>query len=395
MELAFPVESFLQIKEEVISNRKDLEKEQSLWLSVRRSIKEEDVNQLDEQFKSTFEELGQLFLNADLTGLENILASLQTLVQKGASAKLLGNDELGTYNLARLIKHIAMITNSSSLELTCKIIRITIVAGADLKAQKAYAGNGGSISIEWICLYLAVGIGREYYTLNPDQYECYYRIFCWIIEDQQEIDTDNPFSVFLINLREAPEVLDIQEKIMLRMIYLKLSPFPHGKLSWFNRINLKWISILFPYENDYIKPYLKVVKKDLNEEAVKGLINSCTSSNAGRKYFKTYFSLHPHWLLEFIIQSLPATIFDLVRRNEKDLLIPFLKHFKSAMINLKDENGNTLLHQAVAGRGLMENIIQLLLQTKLSPHTINNDGLTPLGIALKNNKTDLIRLLTN
>jgi hypothetical protein len=38
MELAFPVESFLQIKEDVISNREDLEKEKSLWLSVRRSI---------------------------------------------------------------------------------------------------------------------------------------------------------------------------------------------------------------------------------------------------------------------------------------------------------------------------------------------------------------------
>jgi hypothetical protein len=41
MELAFPIESFLQIKEEVISNRKDLEKEKSVWLSVRRSIRGE------------------------------------------------------------------------------------------------------------------------------------------------------------------------------------------------------------------------------------------------------------------------------------------------------------------------------------------------------------------
>jgi hypothetical protein len=65
MESAFPIESFLQIKEDVISNRKDLEKEKSLWLSVRRSIKEEDINLLDEQFKSTFEKLGELLLDND------------------------------------------------------------------------------------------------------------------------------------------------------------------------------------------------------------------------------------------------------------------------------------------------------------------------------------------
>ncbi|WP_143097884.1 hypothetical protein [Chitinophaga sp. CF118] len=404
MELAFPIESFLQIKEDVISNRENLEKEKSVWLSVRKLATEEDLNLLDEQFKTEFEKLGSLFLNPPSTELQNVLVSLQVLVQKGASAKRLGNDELGNYNLAMAIKNIPIITSKASLEIACEIIRITIIAEADLNSQKAYAGNGGSNSIEWICLYLAAGVGNESYIHNMDHYEYCYKIFCWIIESEILKNTSiykfNPFSIFIINLRNSPEALDLQEKIILRMICLGISPFPHEEiyqsLSFFNRIapvNLKWIGILFPYENDYIKPYLKAMKMSINEEIVTGLINSCTSSNTGRKYFKVFFSLHAHWLLEFIIESVPETIFSLVRRNEKDLLVPFLKNFQPAMRNLRDKKGNTLLHQAMLCRGLIENTIQLLLQAKFSFHVINKDGITPLELALKNNRTDLTRLL--
>jgi hypothetical protein len=87
MELAFPIESFLQIKGDVISNREDLEKEKSAWLSVRQLTTEADVDLLDEQFKEEFEKLGRIVMEPPLSELENILLSLQVLVQKGASAK--------------------------------------------------------------------------------------------------------------------------------------------------------------------------------------------------------------------------------------------------------------------------------------------------------------------
>jgi hypothetical protein len=49
--------------------------------------------------------------------------------------------------------------------------------------------------------------------------------------------------------------------------------------------------------------------------------------------------------------------------------------------NVQDENGTTLLHQAVEARNL--EIVKLLLVFKANPNLINKDGLTPLDLAEK------------
>jgi hypothetical protein len=61
---------------------------------------------------------------------------------------------------------------------------------------------------------------------------------------------------------------------------------------------------------------------------------------------------------------MPDAIFNIVKRNERELLIPFIKHFRIKMISLRDEHGNTLLDQSILSRGLTEKTIQLLVQAK-------------------------------
>ena len=357
MELNFPMESFLQIKQELLSARNDLEKEKAIWAGVRNTLDNTQVNVLDEQFKAEFETLG----NVPSTGLQPILQSLRELVQKGAAATLLGTHELGTYNLAMLIQQIPGVMDKAGLEMLVEIIRLTIVAGADLNAQKAYAGNGGATSLEWVCLYLAGGVGGAGYIRNLDQYVCCYQIFPWLVENI------NPFNTFMAGLRDSQEAADWQEKIMLAMMCDGFAPFTADDLyqsaSFFSRvaaINIKWLSMLFPFEDDHVKHYLSILRPNVTAEVVKNLINGFTSNNKARKHFKAFFSMKPHWLLKFIIGSAPEIIFGLVKRNEQDLLIPFLKNFKPAMMELRDANGNTLLQHAALSRGVVENTIQLL-----------------------------------
>jgi len=87
MELNFPTELFLQIKQELLSARNDLEKEKAIWAGVRNALDNTQVNVLDEQFKAEFEKLG----NVPSTGLQPILQSLRELVQQGAAATAIEN----------------------------------------------------------------------------------------------------------------------------------------------------------------------------------------------------------------------------------------------------------------------------------------------------------------
>jgi len=361
MEMNFPMEAFLQTKQELLANRNDLEKEKAIWATVRKRLNETQANVLDEQFKAEFEKLGISFGNVPSTSIQEILQSLKELVQQGAAATLLGNHELGTYNLAMLIQQISGVSDKASLEIIVEIIRLTIVAGAGLNAQKAYAGNGGATSLEWVCLYLARGVGDIGYLRSLDQYVCCYQIFFWLPERTAS------FNSFLANLRVSEEVADLQEKIMLAMMGDGCSPFTADDLyrsaSFFSRIaaiNIKWLTLLFPFEDDAIKHYLSVLQPNVTPEIAKNLINGFTSNNKARKHFKAFFSMKPHWLLKFIIGSAPEIIFGLVKRNEQDLLIPFLKNFKPAMMELRDAKGNTLLQHAALCRGVVENTIQLL-----------------------------------
>lgn len=109
-----------------------------------------------------------------------------------------------------------------------------------------------------------------------------------------------------------------------------------------------------------LQHYLHAMQTHLSKEMIPHLVNSFTSSNKGRKHFKAFFSLRPHWLLRTIISTSPETIFRLVARNEKELLAPFLKHFKPAMAALRDAKGHTLLHQAMQGKGRVSNTLRLL-----------------------------------
>lgn len=390
----FPMESFLQVKQDIISSRLELEKDIAACPAARKPLGKAETNALDEQFKAAFEAL------ASLSGLENIFRSLQELVRSGASAALLGNDELGTYNLAMFIQDIHKITSPADLDTASRIIRLTITAGADLQAQKAYAGNGGSTCLEWLCIYLALGTGHPASPCNRDQYACYYTIFPWVIDHKIIAPGFHPFRTFIACLGNAPDVADLQEKVILRMMALGFSPLSPGDhdlpASFFSRVAAvsgKWLTMLFPFEDDHLKPYLDGLRANLNEAVATCLVNGFTSNNKARKYFKAFFSPRPHWLLEWMIAVVPVSIFSLVKRNEQDLLAPFLKNFKPAMAALRDANGNTLLHQAVLARGTVKNTIQLLCNANLPTSAVNNEGLTPLALAMKNNRTDLADLL--
>ncbi|HEY1166119.1 MAG TPA: hypothetical protein VGE90_13150 [Chitinophaga sp.] len=369
MESGFPTTSFLEIKQEIIADRNSLESEKAVWAAVRKPLSSAHIQSLDEQFKEVFEKLGPVFPNTPAK-LQPILQSLGDLVQQGASARLLGNDELGSYNLAMVIQQLSQITGKETLAIAAKIIRLTIVAGADLNTQKAYAGNGGAIGLEWLCLYLAGGIGEDRNLRSMDQYECCYKILPWILEKETSTHAEkqlNPFITFIACLRNSPDTAGLQEKVMLMMMYFGYASYAPGAIyqsdSSFNRvaaINIEWLTLLFPFEEEHLQHYLHAMQTHLSKEMIPHLVNSFTSSNKGRKHFKAFFSLRPHWLLRTIISTSPEMIFRLVARNERALLAPFLRHFKPAMAALRDEKGHTLLHQAMHGKGRASNTLRLL-----------------------------------
>jgi len=397
----FPIEKYGQIKQEMIMARRAIEKEKAHWLTKRNELKQERAQKLDKQFKTVFLQLENYAAIVNRDELQAVLQTLQSLVEQGASAGLLDDYELGTFNLAKLIKQICDITDSTNLELTKEIIRLTIVAGANLNTQKAYIGNGGAISLEWIILYLAAGVGQH--VKNLDQYACCYTLFSWIIDSFPRIPEEysfHPFSIYLNCLYYSTADAEIQEKLILAMISYGFSPFYkddyYQNLSFFSRlatIQVNWLFLLFPYEEEATKQYINAVQQQVTKEVVTKFINSFTSNNKTRKHFKTFFSQRAHWLLRHIIGSMPELIFGLVKRNELEMLAPFLKNFKPAILALKDDLGNTLLHQAVLSRGLVENTIQLLRNSGISLQAMNKEGLTPLSLAMKNKRTDLIKLL--
>jgi hypothetical protein len=391
------MEKYLRVKQEMVAARKEIEKEKAAWLAVRNKLSAKQATGLDKQFNAGFLKMNTFFQPCT-TILTDVLETLRPLVQQGAAASLLGDDELGSYNLAMLIKEIASITDKTQLDLTIEIIRLTIVAGANLKTQKAYIGNGGAIGLEWILIYLAGGIGEGKDLQNLDQYACCYKIFSWIINEPTPAGF-NPFNVYLVLLKNSPEVADIQEDLILAMIGHGCTPFiedDYYNAAFFGRIAARqpnWLNLLFPYEQEALTLYINTTQLYLTKEIVNNLLNAFTGNNKTRKHFNAFFLVRPHWLLRYIIGSAPEIIFGLVKRNEQDMLKPFLKHFKPALIALKDEQGNTLLHAAILSRSLNEHTIQLLRNNGFSLQAVNKEGLTPLQLAMKNNKPGLAKLL--
>lgn len=358
MEQDFPISSFLEIKKHISTARKDLEKEKAVWKAIRASLTEAEAEQLDEQFRTIFETTTDPQL-------------LKQLVQKGASARLLGNYELGSHNLAMVVQELADASTKEDLESAADIIKTTIVAGADLNTQKAYWGNGGMIAVSWLCIYLARAFGTYGYLKTMEQYHYCYRIFTWVAEDTaitEAMQGDlHPFNVFMNCLKKSPGVEDLQEKIILQMMGFGWHIFgsTHEDLStsFFTGIiefDPRFLTLIVPFEQEQLKSYLDPVQANITPAIIKNLLNGFSSSKKARKHFRAFFSIKPHWLLKLIITRTPEMVFHLVRRNEQDLLHPFLKHYKREIAALKNENEQTLLQYAMTSRGVVENTIQIL-----------------------------------
>ncbi|MBL0742969.1 ankyrin repeat domain-containing protein [Chryseolinea lacunae] len=403
-ELSFPLGAYLQLKDNIASIREQLDEETASWQRVRNMVAERKRFSLDEQFKAAFETLAQLDLHASAIDLRKILQSLRELVHDGASAERLGNDELGTYNLAMFIQNIPALKGKDSLDTATEIVRLSLVANADLVRQKAYAGNGGANTLEWLCMYLGAGVTSTSYLRDIDQYKCCHTLFAWVLEKNHTEDSGanvNPFTLYITCVRDSPGLKELQERAILRMICLGLSPFSdngvYQSVSFFNRlaaIDVRWLTLLFPYESEHVSHYVRVVTKHTTPAVVKDLLNCYTSNTKYRKHFRAFFSLRPHWLLHYIVDTTPELIFNLVKRNESDLITPFLKNFKTQMTRLRDQNGNTLLHHAVLSRARVEHTVELLLNAKLSPHEKNNNGQTPAELALLHKKDNLTKRFT-
>src|SRR5581483_5085894 len=173
-------------------------------------------------------------------------------------------------------------------------VRLTIIAGTDLYAQKAYVGNGGSISLELVILGLATGIDREGYRLrHMEQYACYYNIFPWIIDDEKattakEIDFD-PLALFMLTVKKMPEVANFQEKTIVRLMSLGFPPFGthdvYSPATYFSRVaavEVQWLTLLFPFEEVAVQPYLEALQKHLGAAIIRKLLNGFTSNNKAR-----------------------------------------------------------------------------------------------------------------
>lgn len=394
----FPMETFLQVQQEMLEAQRKLKKEKAEWALIRNAVPEANHFELDEQFRETFQGIGHLLLSNELKKLEPFKQSLKALIDQGASAATLDPYELGPYNVAMLINNIVFVNEVSELENVAEIIRMTVVAGADLAKQKTYVGNGGAISIDYLSHLLGLGLTSNYKLKSRQQYECCYKIFPWIVDTPVEGMT--PLNEFLVCLRVSDEVTDLQEKVLLAMMGFGFSPYlkdEHWQYDHFFthmwELGERWISILYPYEEEVLKPYINAFKSNITADISRKIINSFTGDNKSRKYFRNYFSLRPHWLLQCIIEVAPQLIFDLVKRNEQEMLVPFLKNYKQAMLTLRDENGNSLLHQAAMSRGFMENTIQLLRNAGFSLQVVNGDGLTPLALAQKYKRKELVKWL--
>ncbi|ACU60355.1 hypothetical protein [Chitinophaga pinensis] len=378
MEPEFPISTYITLQKELNTERASLEKEKADWNLVRATLSEAEAEELDNRFCTDIEYLIRTIYNPTAPPLLEYRNSLRALVKQGASARLMSTHELDGYNLAMFIKDIYRINGEEELDLAADIVRTTIIADADMEHQKAYVGNGGITSIEQVCAYLAIGVNWEFAKLTIEQYGFCYRIFPWLAQRQDPLISEHgeynePYHLFRRMLRSSPDVEDLQEKTLLRIMSLGWTPFSITD-EWLSArafaqvalANYRLLTMLIPYEREELQPYLDIARERINPVIVKYLLNAFTSDKKIRKHVRTFFSHRPHWLLKKILSETPETIFDLVRRNEQDLLIPFLKHYKQDIIALRNKDDQTLLQYAVKCRSTVENTIQLLRQTGIA-----------------------------
>lgn len=366
MEFDFPIQQFLTLKKELDTIHHDIEKEKAIWKTIRDTLSDDEMEQLDGDFFDTFD---SMYITAD--HMSQAEQSLTQLVKKGASAKLMTNHELDAHNVAMLTQDIP-VYNSEQLKAAVRIVRTAVIAGATVDQQKAYVVNGGMNALNYVCYYLGMGTAGRTYNAGeiayhtPEQIKCCYDIFPLLVSGP---GFDYPYHMFIDSLKYAPEVTTLQENMILRIMVLGWTPFSvdieHLNPGLFNAlftVNPKWLALIFPYEQEQLKHYIDAVKREASAAAVKIAINGITSDNKARKVFRNFFSQKPHWFLKLIITKMPEIVFNLVQRNERDVLIPFLKHFKRDIASLRDENNRTLLEFAINSKRVVENTVQLIRQ---------------------------------
>jgi len=378
------ISTLIQAKQELERERKNLEKEKAAWAAVRITLDTATKADLDSKVVHIFEnEIVRYFAYKDKPDLRLLLERLQQLYQQGASASTLDKPELDGYNLAKLVQDIPAVKNLDDLPFVLEIIRLTIIADADIYHQLAYVGNGGSHSLELIIVFLAWGLMDSAINTQAHYLACY-KIFFWLIEGPEATATKythfDPYGLFIYlhtsGYGNYAAVAPLHDKVNMAMVSLGFIPYNDwSRERWWWDIasfasglgqeKAKWINLFFPYEHELLQPFLQSWKKYLDPASLKIMINNFSGTPSGRKTFKTYFSQGPHWLTAMMIQDIPDIIFDLVRRNEIYLLAPFLKTHKRKLSALRNDKGLSIMQYATATRGVKEKTIQIIREANL------------------------------
>lgn len=382
----FPIEEYREIGKKLAQEKLSIEKEKEKWQKTRIQLSPEIQELLDQEFKQTFEKLQEFFYHiGPFEDAELIFEELHRLTAQGASAATLDHYELGGFNVAGVVKELPGLASEKELNLAIRIVRLSLIADADVAKQKAYVGNGGAPSLYWLCEFLASNIGPQWPGLkNELQYEACFRIFRIILAASPEAAKKEDYNGdFRVMLRIHPGLQAIQKEVYLRLIHtclVKQDPnYHHNLFSGFTNLiktnSMEWLPMVFPYRDKELEAYIDLLcgtLKELNDAGK--ILNGFKATKEGRKFFNQYFSVQQHWLLSHIIEFHPEAVFGLVRGHEQEMLEPFLKNYKTEIQELRDKRGNTLLHAAALSGNSPGKIISRLIQAGLSPAVLNNEG---------------------
>jgi hypothetical protein len=393
----FPLELYQKTLQNRKQERANAIEEKQQWLKVRNALSIELQNELDESFVSTFEKLSQIYLNSSsFTEIEIICNKLIDLITSGASATLLDNNELGGYNLAKLVSDIVFLNyNEEQFRLILKTFRLSLLADAAVLNQKAYAGNGGAPIFYWLSLYFLVGLpSAKHQRKNMIHYSIYFQFYTSLIAFYPEAITqyDSPvyditilpkenlfcpinlqlefyFSI-IFNLMSLPKD-DYSRKLNIHHVMMDndIGKDQHSIIGkkFFgqsvsnlvkNNLLSTWISILLPYPDKSISNYINYQMYAVAKEKL--TIDYFKHSKQSRRLFKEYFTHSKHWFLDQILKNNPSYIFLLVKHAEFELLLPFCKNYPDVIRSLKNDKNESLLDIALLQKKPSQKIINKL-----------------------------------
>ncbi len=369
--------------------------EKNTWLKVRNALSIESQSKLDNQFLSTFIKLGAISLSTtSFEKMEPIYNELIHLVSKGSSAKLLDQNELGSYNLAQLAKDIVFFDcTNQQFELIVETFRCSILTDAVVLKQKAYVGNGGAEIFYFLSNYFLLGLNPyDRNRKNVIHYSIYFKLFSNLIAFYPEAVTQ--YDTLLYDIAALPEenlfcTQDLQFEFYFSIIHYLLSLHQDDyfrKLNFYyfylggtieehqhsiiekgyfgklidnlikNNLLSSWLPILLPFNNKSISTYIDYQIYAMLKEKL--IIDYFKKSKQSRVFFKVYFSQDKHWFLDNIIKNSPEYIFSLVKHAEIDLLMPFCKNYPEVIRLLKNANNQSLLDFALLQKRTSEKIIE-------------------------------------